>query len=69
MATLDAGWPMVTATQIYTVHDIHPSLARDIVAKGAASHGITWYFCRPPVIGLEYEMDCRAVFDETILPA
>jgi hypothetical protein len=39
------------------------------VAKGAASHGITWYFCRPPVIGLEYEMDCRAVFDERILPA
>ena len=43
MATLDAGWPMVTATQVYTVHDIHPSLARDIVAKGAASHGITRY--------------------------
>ncbi len=69
MAALDAGWPMVTATQIYTVHDIHLTLARDIVAKGAASHGITWHFCRPPVVGLEYEMDCRAVYDEQILPA
>jgi hypothetical protein len=68
MAELDAGWPRVTATQVYTVHDIHPSLARDIVAKGAAGHGITWHFCRPPVIGLEYEMDCRAVFDERGLP-
>jgi len=50
------------------VHDIHPGLAQDIVAKGAASHGITWHFCRPPVIGLEYGMDCRAVFDERMLP-
>jgi len=67
MAALDAGWPMVTATQVYTVHDIHPTLAQDIVTKGAASHGITWHFCRPPVVGLEYEMDCRAVFDEQVL--
>jgi len=69
MAALDAGWPMVTATQVYTVHDIHHSIARDIVAKGAASHGITWHFCRPPVVGLEYEMDCRAVFEERVIAA
>jgi hypothetical protein len=68
MAALDTGWPMVTATQVYTVHDIHPSLAQDIVAKGAAGHGIDWHFCRPPVVGLEYEMDCRAVFQESVLP-
>jgi hypothetical protein len=69
MAALEAGWPMVTATQVYTVHDIHPTLAQDIVARGAAHHGVTWHFCRPPVVGLEYEMDCRAVFDERVLLA
>lgn len=68
MAALDAGWGMVTATQVYTVHDFHPHFAADIVAKGAAGHGIDWHFCRPPVIGLEYEMDCRAVFTERVLP-
>jgi hypothetical protein len=68
MALVDADWSMVTATQVYCVHDIYPTLAPDIVAKGAASHGIDWHFCRPPVIGLEYEMDCRAVFDERVLP-
>lgn len=69
MAAVGAGWPMVTGTQVYTVHDIHPTLARDVVAKGAAKHGIDWHYCRPPVVGLEYEMDCRAVFEERVLPA
>jgi hypothetical protein len=36
-------------------------LADEIVARGAARFGLTWHYCRPPVRGLEYEMDCRAV--------
>lgn len=68
MKAVDANWSMVTGTQVYTVQDIHRTLAREIVAKGAASHGIDWHFCRPPVIGLEFEMDCRAVFEERVLP-
>ena len=36
-------------------------LADEIVRRGAARAGLTWHFCRPPVQGLEYEMDCRAV--------
>ena len=30
-------------------------------AAGAAPAGLTWHFCRPPVQGLEYEMDCRGI--------
>jgi hypothetical protein len=51
------------------VHDIYPTLAPDIVTPGAARHGVDWHFCRPPVIGLEYEMDCRCVHTERVLPA
>ena len=68
MAAFGAGWPMTTATQVYTVFDPHPHLAAEIVARGAARHGIDWHFCRPPVEGLDYEMDCRAVFEERVLP-
>ena len=67
MAALDADWSMVTATQIYTVYDIHASFAADIVTPGAARHGVDWHFCRPPVVGLEYEMDCRCVQTERVL--
>jgi hypothetical protein len=61
MAALGFGWADTTATQVYTVHDLHPFLADAIVARGAAPLGLTWQFCRPPVSGLDYEMDCRSV--------
>jgi hypothetical protein len=62
-------WADTTAAQLYTVHEVHPFLAEEIVGRGAARHGLTWHFCRPPVIGLDYEMDCRAVALERVLPA
>ena len=43
------------------MHDLYPFLADEIVSRGAARVGLTWHFCRPPVRGLEYEMDCRGV--------
>ena len=69
MAAVGATWAGTTATQIYTVFNIHPHLADGIVAHGAARHGVTWHFCRPPVIGLDYEMDCRSVHTEQVLPS
>ncbi len=61
MAALGAGWADTTATHVYTVHDLYPFLADEIVRRGAAEHGLSWHFARPPVQGLEYEMDCRSV--------
>ena len=48
MAALGAGWTEVSATQVYTVYDIYPFLADEIVGRGAASRGLTWYYARPP---------------------
>ncbi len=67
MAALGFRWPDTTATQVYTVHDFHPFLANDIVARGAAANGLSWQYCRPPVDGLDYEMDCRAVSVERVV--
>ena len=64
---LGAGWADVTATQVYTVHDIHPFLASEIVTRGAAPAGVTWHFSRPPVVDLEYEMDCRGLLEELVI--
>ncbi|UPY38256.1 hypothetical protein [Sediminicoccus sp. KRV36] len=68
MATLGFTWAATTGVQAYTVHDLHPFLAEELVVRGAARHGLTWQFCRPPVVDLEYEMDCRGVFSERVLP-
>ena len=39
----------------------------ELVRRGSARAGLTWHYCRPPVTGLEYEMDCRAVTHERVL--
>ena len=61
LAAFDLSWADTTATQVYTVHDLHPFLADEIVRRGAARSGLTWHYARPPVRELEYEMDCRGV--------
>jgi len=67
MAAVGATWRDTTAVQLYTVHDIHPFLGEELVKRGAARHGLTWHFNRPPVVDLDYEMDCRGVAIERVL--
>jgi hypothetical protein len=67
LALLGTNWTATTATQVYTVYDLYPFLAEEIVRRGAARSGLTWHFCRPPVRGLEFEMDCRGVGIEEVL--
>lgn len=61
------GWKDTTAAQAYTVHDFHPVIADELVRRGATRSGLTWHFARPPVIDLEYEMDCRRVLREVLI--
>jgi hypothetical protein len=67
MAALGFAWADTTATQVYTIHDLHPFLADEIVRRGAVHSGLTWHYARPPVRELEYEMDCRAISRERIV--
>jgi hypothetical protein len=67
LGLLGFAWRDTTASQVYTVHDLHPFLESEIVRRGAARAGLTWHYARPPVRGLEYEMDCRAVADERVI--
>lgn len=68
MAALGVGWADVNTTQVYTVRDVHPFLADEIVARGAAPGGLTWYYARPPVQGLEFEMDVRSIPVQRVRP-
>ena len=69
LAALSVNWAQATMTQIYTVHDIHPFLGAEILGgmREAGRAGIHWYFARPPIEGIEYEMDVRGSRRETIL--
>jgi hypothetical protein len=61
------GWKDTTAVQAYTVYDFHPVVVDELVRHGALRSGLTWHFARPPVVDLEYEMDCRRVARETVI--
>lgn len=67
LAEFGFAWKDTTAAQVYTVHDFHPVIADELVRRGATRSGLTWHFARPPVVDLEYEMDCRRVMREMVI--
>lgn len=67
LSALSFSWRDVLATQAFTVHDIGPFYIEEIARRGAAPSGLTWHACRPPIVGLEYEMDVRAPFREHLI--
>ena len=66
LSVLGYDWRHCTASQLYTVHDPHPFLADEFARRGAMNFGLNWHYVRPPVVDMEFEMDCRRVFSERI---
>ena len=64
LTALGFGWKDAVSTQIFSVRDIGSLVGPEIAARGAAAGGLTWHFARPPVVGLELEMDVRAAARE-----
>ena len=60
---LQVEWSGVTSVDIYTVHPLQPHLESTILApmQSATRHGIHWFYSRPPINGLEFEMGMRGV--------
>ena len=67
MSAFGGTWKQTTAVQLYTVHDAYPVLEPELGRRGVLRNGLTWHFNRPPVVGLDYEMDCRCVHHETVV--
>jgi hypothetical protein len=63
LAGLQAGWDQVTAVDLYTVHPLHTFLVPEILAVigPAARHGLRWFYSRPPIKDLDFEMDMRGI--------
>jgi hypothetical protein len=66
LAEMGLNWNTATAVNLYTVHNPHPIMASTLIASlGTASQvGINWHYSRPPVKGLELEIDAYAVRQE-----
>jgi hypothetical protein len=56
------GWRDATAVQVYTVQ---PFPVDEVTRR--AGHSLAWQVCRPPIEGLDFEMDLRRVSVERVL--
>lgn len=66
LTELGMSWQDVTASQVYTVHDLHAILRDQVVPRAGNGSGLTWHYCRPPIEELEFEMDVRGVAVERV---
>ncbi len=62
------GWADTTAVHIYTVYGFHRLMTEEMGPRGMNRGGLTWHVCRPPVVDADFEMDCRGVPLELVLP-
>jgi hypothetical protein len=63
---LGADWSLVNAVDVYTVHSLGDILPELVLSRTgpAAVHGVRWHYSRPPITGIEYEMDLRGTRTE-----
>ncbi len=69
LRALGGDWNRVTAIEVYTAMPIDAALLDEIVrpAGPAAIHGLRFFPSRPPIEGLEFEVDMRGVAREVVL--
>ena len=69
LRALGTDWARVTTIDIYTAESIHGFRLDDILRPTgpAAIHGVRWFPSRPPIQGLEFEMDVRGVARELMV--
>ncbi len=68
LAELGFDWDNATHVELYAAEEI-PGAMATLAAKagGALPRGVRWHYGRPPVIGLEVELEARAVAREVIV--
>lgn len=69
LAGLEATWNQVTFVGVYTPHLSALLVEEAILPRlgAAAIHGVHWYYSRPPIAGLEFEMDLRRVWQDGLI--
>jgi len=67
MTLLGYAWKDAAVTQAYTVQNVGHLVGEELARRGALAGGLVWHYARPPVQGLDYEMDVRGAARELVL--
>jgi hypothetical protein len=59
----------LSTIDVYTAHDLRRALSEELIPglPAAARAGVHWFYARPPVRDIEFEMDMRGVGCELVL--
>jgi hypothetical protein len=64
LKSLGFTWNDVACTQAYSVHNIGGLVEGLLASRGYMRTGLSWHFARPPVMGLDFEMDLRGAVNQ-----
>lgn len=64
LRTVGASWRGVNGIHVYSARNWQGVLQTEMISREIRRKGLEWWIARPPVIGLEFEMDCRSVGNE-----
>jgi hypothetical protein len=64
LKSLGFNWNDVACTQAYSVHNIGGLVESLLASQGFMRTGLSWHFARPPVMGLDFEMDLRGAVNQ-----
>lgn len=66
---LGGTWELISTVDIYTVYCFEHLVEETVLPHlgKARRHGVRWYCSRPPVQGIDFEMDMRGVRTELIV--
>ncbi len=62
---LGAAWAGATVSQLYTMKNIQGQMKQ--IQSRVRPSSLTWHYCRPPIEGLDFEMDVRGVLLERVI--
>lgn len=67
---LNLKWDDCSAINVYTAQNIFPFLREALLAPlgRAQMEGVRWYLTRPPIEGMEFEVDARRTLREVLIP-
>ena len=69
MQGLGGSRELLTVLDVYTAHPLRPRLESVLVSRlpAIASRGVHWFYSRPPIVDIEFEMDMRGVVCEEVV--
>lgn len=67
LKSLGFTWSDVACTQAYSVHNIGGLVSSLLASQGFIRTGLNWHFARPPVMGLDFEMDLRGAVNQVYI--